>query len=260
MGWGRRQRASHTEPFAFPARKQLPKRTRGGEQSEDEDREAKRKKEGGETPGEERVCACVCARAHVYVRVCVVCARIYVHVCVVCACVHLVCVHTCAHVLCVHVCVVYAYTCLCCACTCVCCTCTCVCICVHVSVVRALHVCASYVHVCVCVRVRVADSPEGRGLSESAVSSPHWSSRCPWAALACRMALQPPGSLFGERLGTVIWLVQCSVKRSFSLLSLVYGKYVSLNDFFVLVNLARKQRSPDCHGVLGVFVIFSGRP
>lgn len=50
-------------PFAFPARKQLPKRPIQDileEQNEDEDREAKRKKEEGESPGggreRERVC------------------------------------------------------------------------------------------------------------------------------------------------------------------------------------------------------------
>lgn len=93
-GRGRRQRASHTEPFAFSARKQLPKRTHEGELSEDKDREAKRKKEEGETPrGEESVCVCVCACASV------VCA----HVCCVSTCVS-VCEHMCVVRTHVHVC------------------------------------------------------------------------------------------------------------------------------------------------------------
>lgn len=55
-GEGGRQASevSPTLPFAFPARKQLPKRPIQDileEQSKDEDREAKRKKEEGESPG-----------------------------------------------------------------------------------------------------------------------------------------------------------------------------------------------------------------
>lgn len=55
MGGRWAHEASHAEPFVFPARKQLPKRTIQdvlGEQGRDEDREAKRKKEEeGEAPG-----------------------------------------------------------------------------------------------------------------------------------------------------------------------------------------------------------------
>lgn len=82
----RQAAASHTEPFGFPARKQLPKRTHEGEQSEDKDREAKRTKEEGETPGEE---ACVCLSS-ACVCVSFVCL-LRVHMCVLC-------VHTCVYV------------------------------------------------------------------------------------------------------------------------------------------------------------------
>lgn len=60
---------NHSVPFAFPARKQLPKRTIQDsveEQNEDKDRAAKkRKKEEGEGPGWEGkgVCVCMCVYA-----------------------------------------------------------------------------------------------------------------------------------------------------------------------------------------------------
>lgn len=55
MGSRWTHKVNHAEPFVFPARKQLPKRTIQDvleEQAKDEDREAKRKKEEeGEAPG-----------------------------------------------------------------------------------------------------------------------------------------------------------------------------------------------------------------
>lgn len=63
------QQGGHTEPFVFPARKQLPKRTFRDvlkEQDEDEDPETKKKKEEeGETlvgreEAVERLTLCVC--------------------------------------------------------------------------------------------------------------------------------------------------------------------------------------------------------